>query len=427
MPRRLDTRDAGFACDFEALIRSERAGAEDVDAAVAAILADVRARGDEAVAEYTERFDGVTGPLRIPIETLDRALAETPGPAREALELAKSRIGAFHRAQMPADLDYRDAQGVRLGLRWTPVEAVGLYVPGGSAAYPSSVLMNAIPARVAGVTRLAMTVPTPAGAFDPLVFAAARLAGIEEVYGIGGAQAVGALAFGTANIPPVDKIVGPGNVWVATAKRQVFGHVGIDTIAGPSEVLVVADGGCPASWIAADLLAQAEHDEAAQSILIALSHDYADAVETEIGRHLETLPRAATARASWERHGACIIVRDLDEAPALVDVIAPEHLQLAVADPEALAARVRHAGAIFLGALTPEAVGDYVGGPNHVLPTSRTARFASGLGVMDFMKRTTLLGCGPDSLAALGPAAAALAAAEGLDAHGLSVSLRLDG
>ena len=427
MPRRLDTRDAGFACDFEALIRSERAGAEDVDAAVAAILADVRARGDEAVAEYTERFDGVTGPLRIPIETLDRALAETPGPAREALELAKSRIGAFHRAQMPADLDYRDAQGVRLGLRWTPVEAVGLYVPGGSAAYPSSVLMNAIPARVAGVTRLAMTVPTPAGAFDPLVFAAARLAGIEEVYRIGGAQAVGALAFGTANIPPVDKIVGPGNVWVATAKRQVFGHVGIDTIAGPSEVLIVADGGCPASWIAADLLAQAEHDEAAQSILIALSHDYADAVETEIGCHLETLPRAATAQASWERHGACIIVRDLDEAPALVDAIAPEHLQLAVADPEALAARVRHAGAIFLGALTPEAVGDYVGGPNHVLPTSRTARFASGLGVMDFMKRTTLLGCGPDSLAALGPAAAALAAAEGLDAHGLSVSLRLDG
>ena len=427
MPRRLDTRDAGFACDFEALIRSERAGAEDVDAAVAAILADVRARGDEAVAEYTERFDGVTGPLRIPIETLDRALAETPGPAREALELAKSRIGAFHRAQMPTDLDYRDAQGVRLGLRWTPVEAVGLYVPGGSAAYPSSVLMNAIPARVAGVTRLAMTVPTPAGAFDPLVFAAARLAGIEEVYRIGGAQAVGALAFGTANIPPVDKIVGPGNVWVATAKRQVFGHVGIDTIAGPSEVLIVADGGCPASWIAADLLAQAEHDEAAQSILIALSHDYADAVETEIGCHLETLPRAATAQASWERHGACIIVRDLDEAPALVDAIAPEHLQLAVADPEALAARVRHAGAIFLGALTPEAVGDYVGGPNHVLPTSRTARFASGLGVMDFMKRTTLLGCGPDSLAALGPAAAALAAAEGLDAHGLSVSLRLDG
>lgn len=426
MPRRLDTRDAGFAYDFEALIRSERAGAEDVDAAVASILADIRARGDEAVAEYTERFDGVTGPLRIPVETLDRALAETPGPAREALELAKSRIEAFHRAQMPADLDYRDAQGVRLGLRWTPVEAVGLYVPGGSAAYPSSVLMNAIPARVAGVTRLAMTVPTPVGAFDPLVFAAARLAGIEEVYRIGGAQAVGALAFGTADIPPVDKIVGPGNVWVATAKRQVFGHVGIDTIAGPSEVLVVADGGCPASWIAADLLAQAEHDEAAQSVLIALSHDYADAVETEIGRHLEILPRAATARTSWERHGACIIVRDLDEAPALIDAVAPEHLQLAVADPGALAARVRHAGAIFLGALTPEAVGDYVGGPNHVLPTSRTARFASGLGVMDFMKRTTLLGCGPDSLAAIGPAAAALAAAEGLDAHGLSISLRLD-
>ncbi len=427
MPRRLDTVDPDFARDFEALIRSERAGAEDVAAAVASILSDVRARGDTAVSEYTERFDGVTGPLRIPAETLDRALAETPGPARDALELAASRIEAFHRAQMPADLDYRDALGVRLGLRWTPVEAVGLYVPGGAAAYPSSVLMNAIPARVAGVERLAMTAPTPAGAFDPLVFAAARLAGIEEVYRIGGAQAVGALAFGTASIPPVDKIVGPGNMWVATAKRQVFGHVGIDTIAGPSEVLIVADGCCPASWIAADLLAQAEHDEAAQSILIALSHDYADAVEAEIGRYLETLPRAATARASWERHGASIVVRNLDEAPALVDAVAPEHLQLAVADPDALAARVCHAGAIFLGALTPEAVGDYVGGPNHVLPTSRTARFASGLGVMDFMKRTTLLGCGADSLAAIGPAAAALAAAEGLDAHGLSVSLRLDG
>ena len=427
MPRRLDTSDADFAHDFEALIRAERTDAEDVDAAVAAILADVRARGDAAVSEYTERFDGVTGPLRIPIEALDRALAETPAPARDALELAASRIEAFHRAQMPADLDYRDALGVRLGLRWTPVEAVGLYVPGGSAAYPSSVLMNAVPARVAGVDRLAMTVPTPTGAFDPLVFAAARLAGITEVYRIGGAQAVGALAFGTASIPPVDKIVGPGNIWVATAKRQVYGHVGIDTIAGPSEVLVVWDGCCPPSWIAADLLAQAEHDEAAQSILIALSHDGADAVEAEIGSHLQTLPRAATARASWERHGACIVVRDLEEAPALIDALAPEHLQLAVADPEALAVRARHAGAVFLGAMTPEAIGDYVGGPNHVLPTSRTARFASGLGVMDFMKRTTLLGCAADSLAALGPAAAALAAAEGLDAHGLSVSLRLDG
>ena len=427
MPRRLDTTDPDFAGDFDALMRVDRTGAEDVDAAVASILADVRARGDAAVADYTRRFDGVTGPLRIPVETLDRALAETPVPARDALELAASRIESFHRAQLPADLDYRDGLGVRLGLRWTPVEAVGLYVPGGSAAYPSSVLMNAIPARVAGVGRLAMTVPTPAGAFDPLVFAAARLAGIEEVYRIGGAQAVGALAFGTESVSPVDKIVGPGNNWVATAKRQVFGHVGIDTIAGPSEVLVVWDGCCPPSWIAADLLAQAEHDEAAQSVLIALSHDDADAVEAEIANHLETLPRAATARASWERHGACIVVRDLEEAPALIDAIAPEHLQLAVADPEPLAGRVRHAGAVFLGALTPEAVGDYVGGPNHVLPTSRAARFASGLGVMDFMKRTTLLGCGADSLAALGPAATALAAAEGLDAHGLSVALRLDG
>jgi len=427
LPRRLDTTDPDFAEDFDALTRADRAGAEDVDAAVASILADVRARGDAAIAEYTERFDGVTGPLRIPVETLDRALAETPVPARDALELAASRIEAFHRAQMPAGLDYRDELGVRLGLRWTPIEAVGLYVPGGSAAYPSSVLMNAIPARVAGVGRLAMTVPTPAGAFDPLVFAAARLAGIEEVYRIGGAQAVGTLAFGTESVPPVDKIVGPGNIWVVTAKRQVFGHVGIDTIAGPSEVLVVWDGSCSPSWIAADLLAQAEHDEAAQSVLITLSHEHADAVEAEIANHLETLPRAATARASWESHGACIVARDLEEAPALIDAIAPEHLQLAVADPEPLAGRVRHAGAVFLGALTPEAIGDYVGGPNHVLPTSRAARFASGLGVTDFMKRTTLLGCSADSLAALGPAATALAAAEGLDAHGLSVALRLDG
>ena len=427
MPRRLDTDHPDFASEFDALIRAERTGAEDVDASVAAILADVRARGDAAVAEYTERFDGVTGPLRIPVETLDRALAETAGSARKALELAASRIEAFHRAQMPAGLDYRDALGVRLGLRWTPIEAVGLYVPGGSAAYPSSVLMNAIPARVAGVERLAMAVPTPAGAFDPLVFAAARLAGIEEAYRIGGAQAVGALAFGTESVSRVDKIIGPGNIWVTAAKRQVFGHVGIDTIAGPSEVLVVWDGCCPASWIAADLLAQAEHDEAAQSILVAPSHGHADAVETEIARHLEILPRAATARASWERHGASIVIRDLDEAPALIDAIAPEHLQLAVSDPEPLAARVRHAGAIFLGPFTPEAIGDYVGGANHVLPTSRTARFASGLGIADFMKRTTLLGCSADSLAALGPAAATLAAAEGLDAHGLSVSLRLDG
>ncbi len=427
MPRRLDTGDDKFVRDFDALVRSERAGTADVDATVAAILADVRARGDAAVAEYTERFDGVAGPFRIPVETLDRALAETPPEPLKALHLAASRIEAFHRAQVPTDLDYRDALGVRLGLRWTPVEAVGLYVPGGSAAYPSSVLMNAIPARVAGVERLAMTVPTPAGAFDPLVFAAARLAGIEEVYRIGGVQAVGALAFGTASIRPVDKIVGPGNIWVATAKRQVFGRVGIDTVAGPSEVLVVADGSCPASWIAADLLAQAEHDEAAQSILIALSHDFADAVEAEIARYLKILPRAATARASWESHGACIVIRNLDEVPALIDAMAPEHLQLAVANPEPLATQVRHAGAIFLGALTPEAIGDYVGGPNHVLPTSRTARFASGLGVLDFMKRTTFLGCSADSLAAIGPAAAALAAVEGLDAHGLSVSLRLDG
>ncbi len=401
--------------------------AADVDATAAAILADVRRRGDEAVAEYTARFDKVTGPLAIPPETLDRALAETPPAAREALEFAAGRIEAFHRAQLPAALDYRDEAGVQLGLRWTAIEAVGLYVPGGAAAYPSSVLMNAVPARVAGVKRLAMTVPTPEGAFDPLVFAAARLAGVDEVYRIGGAQAVGALAYGTGSIRPVDKIVGPGNAWVASAKRQVFGRVGIDSIAGPSEVLAVADGGCPAAWLAADLLAQAEHDMAAQSILMTLSHEFADAVEGEIARHLETLPRADVARESWERHGAAIVLRSLEEAPALIDALAPEHLQLAVADPEALAARVTHAGAIFLGALTPEAIGDYVGGPNHVLPTSRTARFSSGLGVADFLKRTTLLGCDRAALARLGPPAMTLAAAEGLDAHALSVALRLDG
>ena len=401
--------------------------AADVDATAAAILADVRRRGDEAVAEYTARFDKVTGPLAIPPETLDRALAETPPAAREALEFAAGRIEAFHRAQLPAALDYRDEAGVQLGLRWTAIDAVGLYVPGGAAAYPSSVLMNAVPARVAGVKRLAMTVPTPEGAFDPLVFAAARLAGVDEVYRIGGAQAVGALAYGTGSIRPVDKIVGPGNAWVASAKRQVFGRVGIDSIAGPSEVLAVADGGCPAAWLAADLLAQAEHDMAAQSILMTLSHEFADAVEGEIARHLETLPRANVARKSWERHGAAIVLRSLEEAPALIDALAPEHLQLAVAEPEALAARVTHAGAIFLGALTPEAIGDYVGGPNHVLPTSRTARFSSGLGVADFLKRTTLLGCDRAALARLGPPAMTLAAAEGLDAHALSVALRLDG
>ena len=425
MPVRLDWSAEDFGERFRAFLTAERAGAEDVAAVVADILREVRLNGDAALLAYTERFDRIGPPLRVPAETLDRALAEAESTALEALRLAADRIEAFHRRQLPQDIDYTDEAGIRLGMRWTPIDSVGLYVPGGTAAYPSSVLMNAIPARVAGVGRVAMAVPTPEGVFDPLVFAAARLAGVHDVYRIGGAQAVAALAFGTGTVPAVDKIVGPGNAFVAEAKRQVFGHVGIDSIAGPSEVLVVADGSCPPTWIAADLLAQAEHDASAQSILITHDASYADAVETAVRRYLAELPRADIAHLSWERHGAVILVPDLGQAPPLIDAIAPEHLQLAVREPDGLAARVRHAGAIFLGADTPEAVGDYVGGPNHVLPTSGGARFASGLGVLDFMKRTTLLGCGGEGLRRIGPAAVRLAAVEGLDAHGLSVFLRL--
>ncbi|MBB4266201.1 histidinol dehydrogenase [Roseospira visakhapatnamensis] len=425
----LNTTDPGFETAFAGLLAARAEHDTGVDGVVADILADVRARGDAAVIAYTQRFDRLAltpETLRLEDAAIDEAAGQVDADTMAALATAADRITRFHERQRPADIAYTDQAGVRLGQRHTPVDAVGLYVPGGKAAYPSSVLMNALPAKVAGVRRLVMTVPTPDGSLNPLVMAAARLVGVDAVYRIGGAQAIGALAFGTDGIAPVDKIVGPGNAYVASAKKQVFGVVGIDMVAGPSEILVVADAHNDPAWIAADLLSQAEHDEAAQSILITDTPAFADAVARAIEGHLATLPRADIARASWQRHGALIVVGDLTaEAPPLIDRIAPEHLELAVADPDALAARVRHAGAIFLGRHTPEAVGDYVGGPNHVLPTSRGARFSSGLGVVDFMKRTTLLGCDPDALASIGPAAVRLARAEGLPAHGLSVSLRL--
>jgi histidinol dehydrogenase len=430
MPHRLSTADAGFETAFAAFVAAERDPQPDLRDAVAAILADVRDRGDAALLDYTERFDRFrpeAGGLRIPDAAFQHALAGVPAETLDALRLAAQRIEAFHSRQLPGPLDYRDEAGVGLGARWTPVDAVGIYVPGGLAAYPSSLLMNAVPAKVAGVGRIAMTVPTPDDRLNPLVLAAARVAGVTEVYRVGGAQAIGALAFGTETVPKVDKIVGPGNAYVAEAKRQVFGLVGIDMIAGPSEILVVADGGNDPAWIAADLLSQAEHDESSQAVLITDDAGLADAVERAADGHLRTLATGERAAASWHRHGAIVTVRDLAaEAPALVDRIAPEHLELAVADPDALAARIRHAGAIFLGRYAPEAVGDYVAGPNHVLPTARSARFSSGLSVLDFLKRTTLVRCDADSLAAIGPAAIALAQAEGLPAHALSVSIRLN-
>jgi histidinol dehydrogenase len=429
MPVELKAADPGFEQAFDKLLHAKRETDQDVNDAVAGILADVRRRGDSALVEYTARFDRLElspATLRIPAADIDAAAASCDRELMAALELAAERITDFHRRQVPADSHHTDAAGVRLGLRWTPVQAAGLYVPGGTAAYPSSVLMNAIPAKAAGVERLVMVVPSPGGRLNPLVLAAAKVVGVDEVYRIGGAQAVGALAYGTATIRPVDKIVGPGNAYVAAAKRQVFGTVGIDMIAGPSEILVVADGANDPAWIAADLLSQAEHDTAAQSILITNDSAFASAVAKAVEGHLATLARAEIARASWETHGALIVVDSLDDTIPLIDRIAPEHLELAVADPEALAARVRNAGAIFLGRYTPEAVGDYVGGPNHVLPTARSARFSSGLGVLDFMKRTTLLGCDAGALGAIGPAAVRLAEAEGLGAHGLSVALRLN-
>lgn len=428
MPLRLVAGARGFAAAFDALVASARETMDRVDAVAAAIVEDVQRRGDAALFDYTLRFDGVKPGrqgLRIPARQIAAAWRSIPAAARTALETAAARIEDFHRRQLPADAAWTDGAGLRLGWRWTPVESTGIYVPGGRNAYPSSVLMNAIPARVAGVARIAMVVPTPHDEVDPMVLAAARLAGIEEIHRVGGAQAVAALAYGTRTVTPVDKIVGPGNAYVAAAKRLVFGRVGIDSIAGPSEVVVVADAANDPAWIAADLMAQAEHDPVAQSILITDDAAFAARVEAAIDALLARLARREVAAASWRDHGAIVILRRLRDAPTLVDRLAPEHLQLAVADPDALAARIRHAGAIFLGRHTPEALGDYVAGPSHVLPTSRTARFASGLNVLDFMKRTTLIGADGDSLAGLAGAAITLAEAEGLGAHARSLAIRL--
>ncbi len=418
----------GFEEALDALLAGREAGAPEVDAAVRAILEDVRARGDDAVAELTRRFDrvDVAGRMRVDEAEIDAAIAAISEAERAALALAAARIRAYHARQVPADESWTDAAGATLGWRWTPVDSAGLYVPGGTASYPSSVLMNAVPAKVAGVARLVMCVPAPGGVLGALVLAAARLAGVDEVYRIGGAQAVAAMAYGTASIAPVDVITGPGNAYVAAAKRQVFGHVGIDMVAGPSEVLVIADARNDPDWIAADLLSQAEHDPGAQAILIATDEGLARAVLAAIRARLETLERREIAAAAWARHGAVILARDLEEAARLSDRVAPEHLQLAVADPAALAARIRHAGAIFLGAWTPEAAGDYATGPNHVLPTGGTARFSSGLSVLDFLKRTTLQSLTPGAMRAIGPAAETLARAEGLTAHARSLRLRLE-
>ncbi len=429
MPLRLDSADVGFAAAFDALLDQKRETGADVNDTVAAIIADVRTRGDAALIETTERFDGFTlTPETMAVDDAEvrAAYDQCSNATIEALEFACARIIDFHQRQRPDDLDFEDDAGLRLGYRWRPVPAVGLYVPGGTAAYPSSVLMNAVPARVAQVPRIAMVVPTPNGLLNPLVLAAARIAGVHEIWRIGGAQAVAALAFGTETIAPVDKIVGPGNAYVAAAKRQVFGTVGIDMIAGPSEILVLADGHNDPAWIAADLLSQAEHDEAAQSILITDDARFADAVVAAVEGHLKTLPRAVTAAASWRDFGAVITVPTLLDAAALVDRIAPEHLEIAAEDAAGLAGSVTNAGAIFMGRHAPEAVGDYVAGPNHVLPTARSARFSSGLGVLDFMKRTSMIACDAAGLRAVGPAAMTLAEAEGLDAHALSIAIRLN-
>jgi histidinol dehydrogenase len=429
MPIRLDSRADDFAARFAAFLAAKREAAADVEDAVRGIIDAVKARGDAALVEFTNKFDrsSVTAAgLRVSKDEIAAAVAACEPAARDALAFARDRIEAYHRRQLPRDDRFTDALGVELGWRFTAVAAAGLYVPGGTAAYPSSVLMNAVPAKVAGVPRLVMVVPAPDGKLNPLVLAAAELAGIDEVYRVGGAQAVAALAYGTATIAPVDKIVGPGNAYVAAAKRLVFGTVGIDMIAGPSEVLILADRNANADWIAADLLAQAEHDTAAQSILITDDAALADRVEMAVEAQLATLPRAEVARASWQEFGAIILVPDLGAAIPLVDRIAPEHLEIVADDGETLAARIRNAGAIFIGAHTPEAIGDYVAGSNHVLPTARSARFSSGLGVLDFMKRTSILKCGPEQLALLGPAAIALGEAEGLGAHARSVAMRLN-
>jgi histidinol dehydrogenase len=429
MAIRLDTRSADFAQAFRAFLATKRETSTDVEAAVRAIVDAVAARGDAALKEFTLKFDRLdldrVG-LKVTVAEIAAAQKACAPDTIAALELARDRIEAYHRRQVPRDDRFTDPLGVELGSRWSAIEAVGLYVPGGTAAYPSSVLMNAVPAKVAGVPRLAMVVPAPGGVLNPLVLAAAKLAGVDEIFRIGGAQAVAALAFGTQSIAPVAKIVGPGNAYVAAAKRMVFGRVGIDMIAGPSEVLIIADKTGNADWIAADLLAQAEHDASAQAILITDSPSLTDAVDRAVAGQLARLPRQHVAAASWRDFGAMILVRSFDEALLLVDAIAPEHLELATADAETLAQRIRNAGAIFIGAHTPEAIGDYVAGSNHVLPTARSARFSSGLGVLDFMKRTSLLKCGPEQLRALGGAAMALGTAEGLDAHARSISIRLN-
>jgi len=429
MAIRLDTRSADFVHGFRAFLATKRETSADVEVAVRAIVNEVAARGDAALKDFTRKFDRLDldrAGLKVTAEEIAAAIEACPAEALGALELARNRIEAFHRRQLPKDDRFTDSLGVELGSRWTAIDAVGLYVPGGTAAYPSSVLMNAVPAKVAGVPRIVMVVPAPDGVLNPLVLAAAKLAGIDEIYRIGGAQAVAALAYGTGTIVPVAKIVGPGNAYVAAAKRLVFGKVGIDMIAGPSEVLIVADKTGNPEWIAADLLAQAEHDESAQSILVTDDATLAGAVERAVEGQLARLPREKVAAASWRDFGATIVVRDLDEALPLIDAIAPEHLEIVAVNADDLVERIRNAGAIFIGAHTPEAIGDYVAGSNHVLPTARSARFSSGLGVLDFMKRTSILKCGPEQLRALGGAAIALGTAEGLEAHARSVAIRLN-
>jgi histidinol dehydrogenase len=429
MARRLDTKDKNFAADFEALLFAKRDVEEDVAAAVKRIIADVRARGDAALVELSNKFDRAglaEKTLKIPAADIDAAIAKVPEAQKAAIETAAARIEAYHKRQLPQNDEFKDGTGARLGWRWTPVDSAGLYVPGGTASYPSSVLMNAIPARVAGVGRIVMVTPASGGKVNPLVLAAARRGGVSDIFRIGGAQAVAALAYGTNSIQPVDKIVGPGNAWVAAAKREVFGQVGIDSIAGPSEILVIADAANDPDWIAADLLSQAEHDASSQSILITDDAAFADRVADAADRALALLPRREIAAKSWNEYGGIIVVGNWNEGARLADRFAPEHLEIATVDPKALLAKVRHAGAIFLGRHTPEAMGDYIAGPNHVLPTSRSARFSSGLSVLDFMKRTTILELDASSLAALGPEAIALAEAEGLEAHARSIAVRLN-
>jgi len=429
MARRLDTKDKNFAADFEALLFAKREIEEDVALAVRGLIADVRTRGDAALVELTNKFDRASitaADLKVTTAEIENALTQITAEQKAAIEIAATRIEFYHRRQLPKDDSFQDDTGATLGWRWTAVDSAGLYVPGGTASYPSSVLMNAIPARVAGVGRIVMVTPAGGGHINPLVLAAARRAGVSDIFRIGGAQAVAALAYGTQSIAAVDKIVGPGNAWVAAAKREVFGQVGIDSIAGPSEILVIADADNDPDWIAADLLSQAEHDASSQSILITDDAAFADKVADAAERALALLPRKDIASRSWNDYGGIIVVEKLADAPALADRFAPEHLEIATADPGALLAKVRHAGAIFLGRHTPEAMGDYIAGPNHVLPTSRSARFSSGLSVLDFMKRTTLLSLNADAIAVLGPPAIVLAEAEGLEAHARSIAARLN-